>query len=79
MKALQQVLDSGDFTIIYWDNGIASLYEKKWDKDEEFKRDDYKTLDKFLIEEFDTEDMIGYCPKLVALLTRQIGGITDSI
>lgn len=71
------LLQSGDFTIIYWDNGIASLYEKKWDRDKEYERDDYETLNKFLISEYADAD--GYCPDIVGLLTEALNGKSDSI
>jgi len=72
-----KLLQSGDFTIIYWDRGTASLYQKKWKKEEEFDRDEYETLGKFLVREYTFED--GYCPQIVGALTKALGGTSDSI
>lgn len=76
-KKIDEVLESGDFTIIYWDRGVATLYDKKWNKEEEFERDEYETMNKFIVFEMDTEN--GYCPNIVSLLAEQLGGKTDSI
>jgi len=72
-----ELLKSGDFTIIYWDSGEATLYSKKWKKEEEFERDDYETMDKFIIEVSDHGNN-GYLPQIVALLTKALGGKSDS-
>lgn len=72
-----EILKSGDFTIIYWDNGEATLYQKKWDKAEEFERDDYATMEKFRI--FYSDWTSGYCPAIVELLVKALGGKSDSI
>lgn len=72
-----RLLRSGDFTIIYWDRGYATLYEKKWDKDVEHDRDDYETMNKFEIIYNDYEN--GYCPSIVSLLTEALNGTSDSI
>jgi len=72
-----KLLQSGDFTIIYWDNGEATIYQKKWDKEEEFERDEYVTMDKFKITMDDYEN--GYCPNIVTLLVEALKGNSDSI
>lgn len=72
-----EILKSGDFTIIYWDSGEASLYQKKWDKEEEFERDGYVTMDKFKVEFVDWPS--GYCPTIVEYLVVALGGKYDSI
>lgn len=72
------LLKSGDFTIIYWDSGEATLYQKKWDKKEEFVRDDYETMNKFIVETNDYGNN-GYLPQIVQLLGEALGGKTDSI
>lgn len=72
-----ELLKSGDFTIVYWDNGEPTLYSKKWDKEEEYERDEYETMNKFIVEINTSED--GYCPGIVRLLTEALGGISDSI
>ena len=75
-KPLEVVL-SKDFTIIYWDRGVASLYDKKWVQHEEEERDGYETMNKFLVREYSFEK--GYCPHIVGLLTEALGGNHDSI
>lgn len=72
-----ELLKSGDFTIIYWDSCEPTLYSKKWNKDEEYKRDEYETMNKFIVEIPDYSD--GYLPSIVSLLARALGGKTDSI
>ena len=72
-----KLLKSGDFTIIYWSRGEASLYQKKWNKEEEYERDEYETMGKFLVREYTFED--GYCPQIVGALTKALGGLSDSI
>lgn len=75
-----KLLKSGDFTIIYWDSDEATLYQKKWDKDEEFERDDYETMNKFIVNYIDYTGLTrGYCPTIVELLTEALGGKSDSI
>lgn len=74
---LVELFKSGDFTIIYWDSGEPTVYKKKWDKDEEFNRDQYETLDKFKVEFEGWEN--GYCPYIVDILAVALGGTTDSI
>jgi len=76
-KTVIPLLQSGDFTIIYWDRGVASLYSKKWRKEEEYERDEYETLNKFLVREYTFED--GYCPQIVGALAEALGGTSDSI
>jgi hypothetical protein len=77
-KKLIELFKSGDFTIIYWDSGEPTIYQGKWSKEKEFKRDDYETLNKAQIE-FPMYNMNGYCPDIVTLLTKALGGKSDSI
>jgi len=76
-EKILNIIKSGDFTIVYWDRGIASLYEKKWNKSDEYTRDDYGTMNKFLMKECEHED--GYLPEIVELLTKALNGVSDSI
>lgn len=71
------LLKSGNFTVIYWDSGEATLYEKKWDKDVEFERDDYATMDKFKVDM--GEGYNGYLPVIVELMAEALNGEADSI
>lgn len=77
-EKILKLLKSGDFTIVYWDSGEATLYSKKWDKEEEYARDEYETMNKFIVFE-DNQSWSGYCPKIVELLTEALGGKSDSI
>jgi hypothetical protein len=72
-----QILKSGDFTIYYHDNEAPTLYQKKWDMDEENDRDECETVKKFEID-FDDYGGGGYCPEIVDLLTEALGGVTGS-
>lgn len=76
-EKLIEVLQSGCFTIIYWDSSVASIYKGIWDKDREFIKDEYKKMNKSLI--FETSEGNGYCPNIVSLLAVALGGKTDSI
>lgn len=71
------LLRTGDFTIVYWDNGYATLYKGKWDIHKEYMKDDYKTMNKSVVAEFDGS--LGYCPDIVHLLATALRGKTDSI
>lgn len=76
-KQLIELLKSGDFTIMYWDNGEASVYKGKWNYNKEFKKDEYKMMNKSLV--YETNDEIGYLPKIVDLLVKSLGGRADTI
>lgn len=77
MKKIIELLQSGDFTIIYWDNEEPTLYKGKWDKDKEYDKDEYETMNKSEVEIPWAE--IGYAPNIVVLLTKAIKGNIDSI
>ena len=72
-----KLLQSGKFTIVYWDNGEATLYKGKWDYNKEYIKNDYKTMNKSIIEISNYNN--GYCPEIVRLLTKALNGISDSI
>lgn len=72
-----KLLKSGDFTIIYWDSDCPTLYKGKWDKDKEYDRDDYETLNKAEVPFEDWSN--GYTPAIVSLLVKALGGNSDSI
>ena len=66
---IMELLKSGDFTIAYHDRGDCSLYKGKYD---------YKSLPKKSVAEF-CGDHNGYCPEIVEILSKALGGATDSI
>jgi hypothetical protein len=76
-SSITKLLRSGNFTIIYWDRGEATLYKGKWDINNEYERDDYETMEKSEVDYFIGED--GYCPDIVTLLVHALGGKSDSI
>ena len=76
-KKLIELFKSGNFTIIYWDNQAPSVYKGKWNYNKECEKDDYKEMTKAEIEFNDYE--YGYCPKIVELLTKALGGKSDSV
>lgn len=65
-----KLLKTGNFTIAYHDNESPSLYEGKWK---------YEQLESK--NEIDTNDYgrHGYCPHIIYLLVKALGGKTDSI
>ena len=77
-KELIKLFKSGDFTIIYWDNGAPTIYKGKWNIDEECEKDDYKEMNKH---EFDIDmyNMNGYVPDIVDWLAEALGGKSNSI
>lgn len=77
MKKIIELLQTGDFTIIYWDSQEPTLYKGKWDKDKEYDRDEYETMNKSEVQIPWAE--IGYVPSIVALLTKALKGDIDSI
>ena len=72
-----EMLKSGDFTVFYNDNECPTLYQKKWDMDEEYERDEYETMNKFEVDFGDYSQ--GYCPKIVSLLVEALGGESGSV
>jgi len=76
-KGIVELLKSGNFTIIYWERGVTSIYKGKWNFTKEFEKDEYEEMGKSLIIELDGVD--GYCPGIVELLSKALGGKTDSI
>lgn len=69
-KDLVQLFKSGDFTIAYHDNGVASVYKGK--------HKNYDSLPEKEVHQFDC-DTDGYLPKEVKLLTEALGGKSHSI
>lgn len=76
-KNLLPLLRRGNFTIIYWDSDEPTLYKGHWDKDVEYDKDEYETMNKseIKLDYFDA----GYLPHIVALLTEALKGKADSI
>ena len=72
-----EILKSGDFTIIYWDNATPSLYKGKWEANEKYDGyyDEMGKAEILLDDFFDN----GYCPAIVYLLTVALNGSADSI
>ena len=77
-KDLVSLLKTGNFTIIYWDRGEPTFYKGKWDKDREYKKDEYAEMDKSQIE-IAQYNMSGYLPDVVRWLTMALKGQSDSI
>lgn len=77
-KDLVSLFRSGNFTIIYWDSAEPIFYKGHWDKDKEYEKDEYATMDKSRIE-IDLYDMNGYLPDVVRLLVMSLKGQADSI
>ena len=77
-KELVALLKTGNFTIVYWDNENPTFYKGKWDKNKEYERDEYETMNK---SELDIEqyNMQGYCPDVVKWLVMALKGKSDSI
>jgi len=75
-KKLNEIIRSGNFTIIYFDNQAPFLYEGKWGAggDEEYN----KRMDKAEIDFYDVNGK-GYVPDIVQLLVDALGGHTDSV
>jgi hypothetical protein len=66
-----ELLQSGDFTIAYHDNGSCCLYKGKYTYDELPEEEDFG---------FDmNEHEIGYAPAIVVHLVRALKGNIDSI
>lgn len=69
-KELIELFKSGDFTIAYHDNGHCCVYAGKWNYDDLPEKEEA---------EFDYSDAEGYCPTIVSLLTKALGGETQTI
>ena len=69
-KQITELLQSGDFTIAYHDNGVCSLYKGKFD---------YEDLNK--AKEFSSYDQCseGYIPDVVEELVKALNGKVESI
>lgn len=80
MSNLQQqilnLLKSGNFTILYHDNGMCCLYPGKIKYDE---ADDGLNNGVKAMAEFNHTNDIGYTPYIVAMLAKALGGKVDSI
>lgn len=76
-EKIKEILKSGDFTIVYWDRNDPTLYKKKFEIYEEFERDEYETINKYIVDMPDRGS--GYVPSIVSLLASALGGETDSI
>ncbi len=59
-------------------DGKKTDYKGHWDKDREYKKDEYETMEKSRIE-IDQYDMSGYLPDVVRWLTMALKGQSDSI
>jgi len=77
-KDLVSLLRTGNFTIVYWDSGEPTFYKGKWDKDKEYEKDEYETMNKSQIE-IAQYNMAGYLPDVVRWLTMALKGHSDSI
>lgn len=73
-KNIIELLKSGDFTIIYWDNETPSLYKGKYTVDN-ISED---IIDNHEIK-FNDYGLDGYCPTIVDLLVKALGGNSDSV
>ena len=71
-KKAESLLRSGNFTILYHDNGVCSLYKGHIDYDDV---DD----DTVAVHEFDDSESTGYLPPVVEELVKALGGKCDSI
>jgi len=71
-ERILNLIKSGNFTVITWDNGQYSFYEGKQTVDTVSDKD----LEAFI--EFDCEED-GYMPDAVALLIKALGGNWGSI
>ena len=77
-KDLVSLLRTGNFTIVYWDSGEPTFYKGKWDKDKEYAKDEFETMNKSQIEILQY-NMEGYLPDVVRWLTMALKGQSDSI
>lgn len=77
-KDLVSLFRTGNFTIIYWDNESPTFYKGKWDKDKEYEKDEYDTMNKSEIE-INQYDGSGYLPDVVRWLVMALKGNSDSI
>lgn len=71
VKKILELLRSGNFSVVYTDNGECSLYDQKG----------ITTANSSLyhsIHEFDNSEQNGYEPYIVTLLVTALGGESDS-
>ena len=73
-KQIIELLESGNFSIITWDNELYSLYEGKNINTENF--DDKPRKE---IYEFESCEKEGYCDLLITIMAEILGGSTSSI
>jgi len=64
-----ELLKSGNFTIAYHDNQSPALYKGHWEYEQ------LENKKEIPIDNFDD----GYCPEIVALLTKALGGKSTSV
>lgn len=70
-KKVLALLRSGNFTLLYHDNGSCTLYKGKHVYEDATEDDE--------CENFDTNQHEGYLPREVMLLVSALGGKCDSI
>lgn len=70
-----KLLESGNFTIIYWDNGQCDLYRGKKRGVSEIGMDENAKP----VAEFSDGNSDGYLPEIVSVLVEALGGKSDSI
>lgn len=69
-RELIELIKSGDFTIVYHDNGCCDIYKGKYD--------DYDDVPLKAVRTFDCE-FDGYLPNEVMFLVQALGGKSMSI
>ena len=71
-KALLKLLQSGNFSVFYWDNLQCEVYKGKHDLDT--IAHDVKP-----VAVFDYSNFEGYLPEIVNVLVQALGGTAESI
>jgi hypothetical protein len=73
-KQIIELLKSGNFSIITWDNDLYSLYEGRniniQNFDDKCRKEVY---------EFESSERDGYCDLIVTVMAEALGGNTSSI
>lgn len=69
-KEVIELLRSGNFTVAYHDNDAPCLYKGKW-KYEDLEEEKEEVVISCMTD--------GYCPYIVELLVKALGGVTDSV
>lgn len=77
-KDLVELFRSGNFTIVYWDRGEPTIYKGRWNYHKENEKDEYEKMEKSRIY-YPMYDIDGYCPDIIHLLVKALGGKADSI